>query len=260
MAIFTAVSIHMQEQSTAGVIWNADDAKQLFSSSYHGWSAMHKVIQITVVGLYSELKSPQQIEEQLLLHKEKKKNWKPVTYSSCYYPSITEEQCDMQSPACKHLWCTGYGFTQALAYMLIMNQNTSQAGRACWLECRTRDQKVASSNLGRSSRRIFFSRVNFVCWLLFDVRATPVLQQWHVKDPGHSAKSAGGRLHLNTHTPLTRESPSGLTMPLSRQSVGIYQETSSHATHQGTLSHSHHSALSHWGLILALRVELVCVS
>ena len=26
----------------------------------------------------------------------------------------------------------------------------------------------------------------------------PVLLQWHVKDPGHSAKSAGGRLHLKT--------------------------------------------------------------
>ena len=24
----------------------------------------------------------------------------------------------------------------------------------------------------------------------------PELPQWHVKDPGHSAKSAGGRLHL----------------------------------------------------------------
>ena len=28
------------------------------------------------------------------------------------------------------------------------------------------------------------------------VRSTPVLPQWHVKDRGHSAKSAGGRLHL----------------------------------------------------------------
>ena len=27
----------------------------------------------------------------------------------------------------------------------------------------------------------------------------PVLPQWHVKDSDHSAKSAGGRLHLNTH-------------------------------------------------------------
>ena len=31
--------------------------------------------------------------------------------------------------------------------------------------------------------------------------STPVLPQQHVKDPSHSAKSAGGRLQLNTHTP-----------------------------------------------------------
>ena len=37
------------------------------------------------------------------------------------------------------------------------------AGIACWLERRTRDRKVASSNPGSSGRRIFFSRVNFVC-------------------------------------------------------------------------------------------------
>ena len=30
-------------------------------------------------------------------------------------------------------------------------------------------------------------------------RSTPVLPQQHVKDPGHSARSAGGRLQLNTH-------------------------------------------------------------
>ena len=34
---------------------------------------------------------------------------------------------------------------------------------------------------------------------------------------GHSAKSADGRLHLKTHTPLTHRSRSGLTKPLSRQ-------------------------------------------
>ena len=39
------------------------------------------------------------------------------------------------------------------------------------------------------------------------------------KDSGHSAESAGGRLHLNMHTPLTQRSRSGLTMPLSRHSV-----------------------------------------
>ena len=52
-----------------------------------------------------------------------------------------------------------------------------------------------SSNPGRSRERIFFSGVNFECWLLFGVCSTPVLPQWHVKDPGHAAKSAGGRLH-----------------------------------------------------------------
>ena len=79
------------------------------------------------------------------------------------------------------------------------------AGIACWLGCWIRDRKVAGSNLSRSGGRIFFSRVNFVCWLLFGVRSTPVLPQWHTKDPGHSAKSAGGRLHLNTHTSWPNE-------------------------------------------------------
>ena len=44
----------------------------------------------------------------------------------------------------------------------------------------------------------------------------PVLPHRHGKDPGHSAKSAGGRLHLNMHTSLTQRSRSGLTMALSR--------------------------------------------
>ena len=35
----------------------------------------------------------------------------------------------------------------------------------------------------------------------FGIRSTPVLPQSHVKDPGHSAKSVGVRLQLNTHTP-----------------------------------------------------------
>ena len=35
----------------------------------------------------------------------------------------------------------------------------------------------------------------------FDIRSMPVLPQKHVKDTSHSAKSAGGRLQLNTPTP-----------------------------------------------------------
>ena len=81
----------------------------------------------------------------------------------------------------------------------------------------TRDQKLASSSPGRRGERIS-SRVNFLCWLLFDVRSTFVLPQLHVKDPCHSTKSARGKLHLNTHTSLTQQSQSGLTMP-SRHNV-----------------------------------------
>ena len=93
-----------------------------------------------------------------------------------------------------------------------------EARTACWLERRTHDRKFASSNPGRKGGTIFFSRVNFVCWLSFGVRSTPVLPQWHVKDPSHSTKSAGGRWqvtpkHLYTLDPWSR---SGLTMPLSR--------------------------------------------
>ena len=71
----------------------------------------------------------------------------------------------------------------------------------------THDWKVASSNTGRSSGRIFFFRVNFVCWLLFSVCSTP--------------------------TPV-----------VSRHSVGTYPETNSHSTCQGTFSHSCLSSLS----------------
>ena len=41
------------------------------------------------------------------------------------------------------------------------------SGIAQWLERRTRDRKVAGSNPCWRGGRIFFSRVNFLCWLLF---------------------------------------------------------------------------------------------
>ena len=63
-----------------------------------------------------------------------------------------------------------------------------------------------------------------------------MLLLWHVKDPSFSAKSAGGRLHLNMPTPLTQQSWSGLTMPLSKLNVGMYPEMRSQTTCQGTLA------------------------
>ena len=48
---------------------------------------------------------------------------------------------------------------------------------AQWLQHRTRDWKVAGSNPCWSSRRIFFSRVDFLCWLLFRYPFHPVSPQ-----------------------------------------------------------------------------------
>ena len=53
---------------------------------------------------------------------------------------------------------------------------------ACWLDRQTCYQKVASLKSGRSGGRIFFCRVNFVCWLLLGVCSTPfvtaVARKW----------------------------------------------------------------------------------
>ena len=78
------------------------------------------------------------------------------------------------------------------------------------------------------------------------VHSNPVLLQWHIKDLGHSAKSAGGRLYVNMHTSLNQPSRSGLTM-LSRYSAGTYQDYEL-------------TRMSHCSVILALRVELVFTS
>ena len=45
--------------------------------------------------------------------------------------------------------------------------NCQGVGIAQWLERRTCHGKVVGSNPCRSGGRIFFSRVNFLCWLLF---------------------------------------------------------------------------------------------
>ena len=69
------------------------------------------------------------------------------------------------------------------------------------LEHQTRDRKVPGSSPGRTSRRIFFSSVNFLCWFLFRYLFHPCVTAVAHKNPGHSAKSASGRLQLNTHMP-----------------------------------------------------------
>ena len=72
-------------------------------------------------------------------------------------------------------------------------------------ERRSRDGKVVSSIPGKSGT-IFFPRVKFLFGLFFGVRSIPVLPRCSLKNPGHFAKSEGGRLHLNTHAPWTQRS------------------------------------------------------
>ena len=60
----------------------------------------------------------------------------------------------------------------------------------------------------------------------------PVLKQWHVKAPGQSGQNVGGRLHVNTHTPLIQRSGSWLTLLCRRSVWEPIRETSSHATPQ----------------------------
>ena len=50
---------------------------------------------------------------------------------------------------------------------LLLYIPTRGVGIAQWLERWTPDQKVAGLNPCCSGGRIFFSRVNFLCWLLF---------------------------------------------------------------------------------------------
>ena len=59
-------------------------------------------------------------------------------------------------------------------WVLLLSGQTSNSlccftseKRGARIERQTRDRKVASSNPGRSGGRIFFSGVNFLCWLLF---------------------------------------------------------------------------------------------
>ena len=97
-------------------------------------------------------------------------------------------------------------FPERLDTILV---GTKRPRIACGLERRTRDRKDASSNPGRIGGRISFPQ-STLCADSYSVSVPhPVLRKRYVLDPGHSAKSAGGRLHLNMHTTLTQRSQSG---------------------------------------------------
>ena len=148
------------------------------------------------------------------------------------------------------------------ATMMWQVANMADSENSTKKKKRKRNAQDASDS-GMSSLHIFLcfapgvnylkKKKNSVCLCgSCGVRSTTlVLLQWHTKDPDHSARSAGGRLHLNTHTSWTQQSLSRLSMPLSRHSVGTHLIMSSHTTCQGILGYIYLSLLSHCGLILA---------
>ena len=57
----------------------------------------------------------------------------------------------------------------------IWCQSSSGSRDSLSVECWTCDRMVASSDPSRNGWKIFFSTVNFVCWLLFSVHSMPML-------------------------------------------------------------------------------------
>ena len=56
---------------------------------------------------------------------------------------------------------------QDVGIQQLTDSSQRGSGISQWLKRRTRDSKVPGSSPGRSGGRTFFSRVNFLCWLLF---------------------------------------------------------------------------------------------
>ena len=115
------------------------------------------------------------------------------------------------------------------------------ARRACWLEHRTCDKRLHVWIPAGAAQESYSPESTLCADSLFGVLSTPVLPQWHVKVPSHSAKSADGRLHLNRHTPMT-QFPSIVWEPMRKWAyTQLIREHSATAV----------CLLSHCGLILA---------
>ena len=90
-------------------------------------------------------------------------------------------------------WCT-----LAISCMVTPVSLSQGTGIAQWLECQARGQKAAGVNPCRSGGRIF-SRVNFLCWLLFQYLFHPRVTAVARKRPRSFWQKC--RLQLNSHAP-----------------------------------------------------------
>ena len=138
------------------------------------------------------------------LRPQKEKNNKPQKYSLSLSTSTVET-----TPAL----CTFFGVSGTMPHVLTHQPNV--------LINIYNTIKVASSNPCWNGGRIVFSCQLCVLTRIrcpFHPCVTPVA----CKRPRSFCQMC--RLHLNMHTSLTQQSRSGLTMPLSRYSVGTYLE------------------------------------
>ena len=97
-------------------------------------------------------------------------------------------------------WLVEFG-SVALSCFTLSRLSVPGAGIAQWLERRTRNWKVAGSNPCWSGGIIFFSRVDFLCWLLFRYSFHPRVTAVARKRSRSFCQKCRGRLELNTHTP-----------------------------------------------------------
>ena len=88
-------------------------------------------------------------------------------------PRHCDKQSGVDAGPSKQDACTSCTCLQPYTTMYLQ----PGAGIAQGLECWTCDWKVTGSNPCRSSRRIFFSRVDFLCWHLFQYLFHPMLLQ-----------------------------------------------------------------------------------
>ena len=120
------------------------------------------------------------------------------------------------------------------------------------VEQQTCEQRVVGSVPSGSGGRFFFSRVIFLCWLLFHVCSTSafVTTVAHKRPWSFCQKSAGGRLRINRHAHFTQWGWMGWLCCPGIAQESIRENGLPHKLIRERLS-SHLGLASHHGLILA---------
>ena len=107
------------------------------------------------------------IKQCLNLSSSKSVTFRCVLNKTVYKPNRFKDCVDILQCLSVLSWLSGGQDLQDFKSQTLITGVVLGAGIAQWLEHRTRDWKVAGSNPCWNGGRIFFSRVGFLCWLLF---------------------------------------------------------------------------------------------